>query len=581
MKVKLEQIVQESPFQKRIPNPEIIQKLADAIVMDGGMKQRPRVRPLNGDHQYEIVFGHNRIAAARLLKWDDLEVDVEKLSDEQAHRLTIAENAHRNDLSPLEMALEMQDARKAFGLEETAKMFGVTESTVLSYLRILDLPIELMEKIHKGIVAKSAVSALVAYTRVAGPKAALEIVTSHEKNHGDAGSHQLIDSIKTKISWDKNYASLEDYNAHRVDMPYDKAYAVKDTLIWKPAKIMEMAHITDVDAYNQLYRLVTGGVNVLAQPFLGEPLTQKETEVATVAIMPPACDECPLRVVILGTAYCTMKLCLIRKRKSWVNLQFVKYMKSSGLTKYSESKDGIGLPIDINLKDKDDPRQAKLVEMMKDPATTLRIREHNNTEGVYIGTKNKYAQLVDCSKKASKVAAENKVKHVESRSRDDYYSPENVERRRNEEAVGNARRNAYTAFIREKIIDLILPVMKISIPEMAFLFGGIDDKNIKENFGIKKVTEANRLELYRRYFLVQNHRFNSYEAAQHGVLKAVQEEVLPLLKELEIALPDGFDDILKEYVAQGDVIDEKDDPEEEDEEDGDGEIEEEIDDEEE
>jgi ParB/RepB/Spo0J family partition protein len=578
MKVLLSQIVRSSPHQVRIEDDkgrkeltELSQQISSDPVQckKHELLQAPVIRPI-GEGNYEIVAGHRRIAAVRLLGWNDVEVDVRKMTDAEAHKATVMENAHRVNLSPVETALAMNDIRKTMGFEEAARLFSVTKETVLSYLRILELPPELLSLIHDGTVAKSAVPALINYTRVAGEKAAIKKVQDLEEKHGDVGSHQLIESIKNAIAWDKNYASLEDWNAHKVDIPYDKEFDTKKTLIWKNTKIMEMAGITNADDYNALFRLVIGGVNVLAQPFLGEPLTQKQTEIATIAIKPPACNVCPLRMVVLGTDYCCMKSCLIRKRRSWSFLKFSEYLASSKLTKYSLTKDGLGISANYIYREKEgtpSKEHLKLVEMMNDPATTLRLIEHNCTDGVWAGTKHKYAQLIDVSKESAKRAAEEKAERNSKQSHDDYFSPENVAKRKNDERIKEARRNAYMAFIREKVIDLILPLIRISVPEMSIIFSGVDDKTVKENLGIKsRFNDNTRLEYYRRYFLLQR-RWNYYDAEKEGVKEAVDKHIIPLLNALKIELPDGFNDILAEYVTQGDTIsEEKIDDEEEEEE---------------
>jgi hypothetical protein len=249
-------------------------------------------------------------------------------------------------------------------------------------------------------------------------------------------------------------------------------------------------------------------------------------------------------------------------------LKFEEYLATSNLTKYSEAKDGLGLACDHVYRDKDEKDQTTIEGMMSDPATTFRLRERNCTDGVWIGTKNKYAQIMDVSKASAKKAAAQKADRAESRSTDDYWSPENKAKRAHDDAVQKVRKDAYFSFIREKVIDLILPLVKISLLEMQVLFNSLDDKDIKEQFGEKlRFNENNRLEYYRRYYILSKHNWSHYEAAQKGVQVAIDENITPLLKKLKIELPAGYKDIVAEYVKQGETDPEVETPEDEDEED--------------
>jgi ParB/RepB/Spo0J family partition protein len=65
------------------------------------------VRPIS-PHDYEVVAGHRRYAAARELGLEALPVTVRELSDDQAREAAIIENLHREDLAPLDEAESYQ-----------------------------------------------------------------------------------------------------------------------------------------------------------------------------------------------------------------------------------------------------------------------------------------------------------------------------------------------------------------------------------------------------------------------------------------------------------------------------------------
>jgi ParB/RepB/Spo0J family partition protein len=556
MEIKLSQIVSDSPYQTRIKNDSDIQRLAESIKEDG-LHQHPKVRPIDGTDKYEIVYGHNRVAACRLLKWKTIEADVEVLTDAMAHRLTILENAARVNLSPVETAITMQKARETFGLDETAKLFNVTNETVISYLRILELPVSIVERVHKGMIAKNAVPALIAYNRIMGENETKKLIEDVETRHGDVGSHQLINNMKQRLEWHSHgqFGAMENWSHNnKYDFPYDKTFPTKNTLIMKNEKITELANITDQSAYITLYKYVAADIDVLAQPFLAEGLTQRQAEIASVLIKPPVCSTCPFRVVLLGEVYCSMKLCLTRKKRSWSFLQFTKYVESSGIAIYSETKDGPGLAVDVSIDErykndestKIDEKYKKLIATGK--IKSLRVQESNCQSGVWAGTNSKFARLVDITPVAVKKAVEKKEARKKEQERtsnsDNYFSEENQEKRR----LAGLQKKIYEEFVIQKIFDLVLPEMKISVRELETFFD-IDADRIRRKFGDIDMNENNRLEWYRRYFL-SIQQWKSYYAGEKSCKIAIKELIKPFLMAFGISLPDGFDEAVDDFIVE-------------------------------
>lgn len=99
--MSLAQIV-PSPHQPRKQmDPLVLASLQESILAVGVL-QRPRVREVGG--QYELVFGHQRAEACRLLGWEKLPVEVIRCSDLTARRMTLHENIKSTRLHPIEHA---------------------------------------------------------------------------------------------------------------------------------------------------------------------------------------------------------------------------------------------------------------------------------------------------------------------------------------------------------------------------------------------------------------------------------------------------------------------------------------------
>jgi ParB/RepB/Spo0J family partition protein len=81
-----------------VPSPHQPRRAMDALVLQSlvesiqavGVMQRPRVRELAGG--FELVFGHQRVEACRMLGLDRLPVEVVACDDLTARRMTLHEN---------------------------------------------------------------------------------------------------------------------------------------------------------------------------------------------------------------------------------------------------------------------------------------------------------------------------------------------------------------------------------------------------------------------------------------------------------------------------------------------------------
>lgn len=555
MKINLDQIVRSSPFQTRKENVADIEALAESIEAIG-LQSPPKVRVIKEQTGkgtfYEIVYGHNRIAAVHSLGWKEVECIVEDLTDEQAGLITITENASRTDLTPLETARLMSIARAKYDIGKTAEIFHVTNQTVLAYLRILDLPLKIQNLIHDGTISKTAVPGMVAYVRIMGEKSTLDAIGEVTKHQGDVGSHRLIDKMKGRLQWDSHgqFGELESsYGSSRTDFPSDKSFSLKPTLVPKKVKLTEYAGITKEQepGYDELVRNLSGGIDMLAQPWLSDTLSQRQVEMISVSLFPPACDVCPFRVVLLGYAYCSMKPCLIRKKRSWSWLKFQEYVKKSGVPVYSEAKDGVGLKVDKTIDDpktSKDETHLKYVKLIKEGKfNNLRVREAHSQYGLHAGTGHEYAQLVDITPAAIKKAVKAKEERAEQQERNDYNSPAKQEERRLQEV----QVAIYKKFIHEKVTDLFLPAMKVSLPELI-TFGRLDDRDVQRDFGKSIViNDNNRLELYRRCKVIES--FNTYQA-QEGCKLAVDKIIKPFAIALGVEIPAGFDETLDAFILE-------------------------------
>ncbi|MDQ2900768.1 MAG: ParB/RepB/Spo0J family partition protein [Acidobacteriota bacterium] len=121
-----------------------LEELARSIKLDG-IIQPLVVRRVGSD--YQLVAGERRWRAARLAGLARVPVVVREIADEKLLEIALIENIQREDLNPLELAEAFQRMSQDLGLnhEEIGERTGKDRVTITNYIRLLQLPADLLE----------------------------------------------------------------------------------------------------------------------------------------------------------------------------------------------------------------------------------------------------------------------------------------------------------------------------------------------------------------------------------------------------------------------------------------------------
>lgn len=126
---------------------EALEELA-ASIADLGVLQ-PLVVRLAVDG-WEVVAGRRRLAAARIADLDAVPCIVRDLDDDRAFDAALAENLHRRSLSWIEVALAYARLRdRGMQQRQVAALVGKSESHVSQLLKLLTVPKELQDRVHR------------------------------------------------------------------------------------------------------------------------------------------------------------------------------------------------------------------------------------------------------------------------------------------------------------------------------------------------------------------------------------------------------------------------------------------------
>ncbi|MFN5756135.1 MAG: ParB/RepB/Spo0J family partition protein, partial [Planctomycetia bacterium] len=153
-------VIDPNPWQPRsVLGDADLAELADSL-REHGLVQ-PIVVRAKGD-RYQLIAGQRRLAAANRLGWQKVLVRVLDVDDRQMSEIAIVENLQRRDLDALEKAASFKQYLATWNCtqEELAKRLSIDRSTVANFIRLLDLPAAVHEKLRAGAISMGHARAL-------------------------------------------------------------------------------------------------------------------------------------------------------------------------------------------------------------------------------------------------------------------------------------------------------------------------------------------------------------------------------------------------------------------------------------
>ncbi len=140
--------IDKNPFQTRYVNDDdALEELADSIKVNG-VVQPIMVRPSDEDDgRFVLILGERRLHASKKAGKTHIPAIVRRVPSQQAAEMTIVENLQREDLSPLEQAEAFRVLSREFNLtqQQIAERVGLSRASIANYMRLLKLPITVME----------------------------------------------------------------------------------------------------------------------------------------------------------------------------------------------------------------------------------------------------------------------------------------------------------------------------------------------------------------------------------------------------------------------------------------------------
>ena len=143
---------------------EKLDELTESIRRNG-IIQPVVVRPVDGG-SFELVAGERRFRAAVQAGLRSIPAVARVLDDLQTLEIALIENIQREDIKPLECADAYRRLIDGFGLtqEQVADRVGKSRSAVANTLRLLNLPLPILESLDRDEITEGHARALLSIT---------------------------------------------------------------------------------------------------------------------------------------------------------------------------------------------------------------------------------------------------------------------------------------------------------------------------------------------------------------------------------------------------------------------------------
>ena len=131
-----------------------------------------------GLNKYEVIAGERRLRASKNAGLKTIPTLIDQKQDKDALESALIENLQREDLNAVEEARGYDRLKREFGLtqDEVAASTGKARSTIANSLRLLSLPVKVLDMLSSGQIEKGHAKLLASMDPLEAEKAANNII---------------------------------------------------------------------------------------------------------------------------------------------------------------------------------------------------------------------------------------------------------------------------------------------------------------------------------------------------------------------------------------------------------------------
>jgi ParB family transcriptional regulator, chromosome partitioning protein len=160
LEIKLDQI-ETNPFQPRTNFDKVALEDLKTSIINQGIIQPIAVRKI-ANNRYQIISGERRFQASKLAGLKSIPAYIKVATDIQMLEMGIIENIQRENLNPIEIARSYKRLLEECNIkqEELGNRIGKDRTTVNNYLRLLNLPSEVLNGLEERKLSMGQARAL-------------------------------------------------------------------------------------------------------------------------------------------------------------------------------------------------------------------------------------------------------------------------------------------------------------------------------------------------------------------------------------------------------------------------------------
>jgi len=253
-----------SPFQpRRYFDPVKLEELINAIKSQGVIEPLI-VRPIagrNGAAAYELIAGERRLRASRDAGLAAVPVIVRDLDDRAALEMSLVENLLREDLNAIEEGRAFIRLSKEFNLthEEIADRIGKSRPYVTNMIRLMELPLPVIDMISRGELTGGQVRPLLT---MGSPEAQVAAARSIVEGKISARGAEEMSAVVREVRIGERAKSVADANLSALEESLQRALKRKVRIVRqhgkKPGRV-ELEYYDEEDLNGLAERLLGGG----------------------------------------------------------------------------------------------------------------------------------------------------------------------------------------------------------------------------------------------------------------------------------------------------------------------------------
>jgi len=141
-------------------------ELGELDELSHSIKEHGLLQPIivrSKEECFEIIAGHRRFQACKRIGWRKIICHIIEADDKQAFEISLTENIERKSLNPIEEATAFKKYAENFGwggISDLAARLGKSISYIDKRIRLLDLPVDVLESIAKSSICTSTAEEL-------------------------------------------------------------------------------------------------------------------------------------------------------------------------------------------------------------------------------------------------------------------------------------------------------------------------------------------------------------------------------------------------------------------------------------